>query len=277
MDLWNRSLVAVTAVLAALLLAALGVTALLNRYPTTRDVPTTTADDFPGRSSITRLPRSAPLEVRRLRRRADYLGQELAKRNAVIQELTEEIKRLERQVRRLREERDASVSSIGSVGFEVDELFASDLMSDSMVEAYLDAGSDEDALGEPPPEEEAADSQLPPARAPRSLEAELEALRGLLDDWQLQADAELVELQATHDQLLASIQAALVRIGPPAVPGLIAALESPHIETRIWAAETLRALGTDAEAATAALELSRSDADPDVRAAVEDALAAIRN
>jgi HEAT repeat protein len=69
--------------------------------------------------------------------------------------------------------------------------------------------------------------------------------------------------------------AALVRIGPPALPGLTAALTDPNPAVRRDAADILRDLGPRAKSAAPALAKALEDEDPHVRLAVVRALGAV--
>jgi hypothetical protein len=68
---------------------------------------------------------------------------------------------------------------------------------------------------------------------------------------------------------------ALGRIGPPAVPPLVAALESSDPQTRLRAAEVLARMGSDAKDAVPALTRLLDDPDEEIRKAATRALGQI--
>jgi HEAT repeat protein len=76
---------------------------------------------------------------------------------------------------------------------------------------------------------------------------------------------------------LAQIDPACPATSPKSVPVLIHALESPQPAVRFRAIEALQCLGPKASDAVEALEALRDDADPTVRQAAAEALAAIRS
>lgn len=72
-----------------------------------------------------------------------------------------------------------------------------------------------------------------------------------------------------------AVTEALARIGPPAVPSLIAALEDEDTEVRLQAAHGLARMGPKAELAVPALILTLEDSDAEVRQASARALGQI--
>ena len=65
---------------------------------------------------------------------------------------------------------------------------------------------------------------------------------------------------------------ALVKIGAPAVPQLIEALESDDVSVRLMALNTLGLIGADAREAIPAIKKALQDPDADVRNRAKDAL-----
>jgi len=65
---------------------------------------------------------------------------------------------------------------------------------------------------------------------------------------------------------------ALVKIGPPAVPPLIEALESDDVNVRLMSLNTLGLIGSDAKDAIPAIKKALDDPDADVRNMAQDAL-----
>lgn len=65
---------------------------------------------------------------------------------------------------------------------------------------------------------------------------------------------------------------ALVKIGAPAVPPLIKALDSDNVDTRLMAVNTLGLLGPKAKEAIPALKKKLADPDSSVQARAKDAI-----
>lgn len=268
MDLWNRSVAAVTLGLAALLLVGVGLGSLLSRYPAATSVSLEADDSALPPAGMQRVPRPPPRnpELLRLRQRTAMLEEELEKRNRAVESLQDNVGQLERERNDLRQQRDASMALVNMMS------------TDAPGDPASDAALDRTAVPEnEPPAEEPAPAEIQRQMELVELREQLEQLQALFDAAQLASDRELALLRERETALRGAITAAFVRVGPPAVPGLIASLENEHAEVRRWAAETLESLGPDGQAALNALALTQNDSDPQVRAAVQRAIRAIQN
>ncbi|MCU0876297.1 MAG: HEAT repeat domain-containing protein [Pirellulaceae bacterium] len=101
----------------------------------------------------------------------------------------------------------------------------------------------------------------------------IQPLRTIRDAQVRPADYSLLPLDAWTEQQAAAD--ALGRIGPPAVPPLVAALESSDPQARLRAAEVLARMGSDAKAAVPALTRLLDDPDEQIRKAATRALGRI--
>lgn len=133
-----------------------------------------------------------------------------------------------------------------------------------------------------PPESPRDNAAEPPAEASPS--AQPSAQSGLDEELQAaelelsleEANARAAQLEAVLANRRSAKLAALKRIGPAAVDGLIEALESPRVEVRLWACDALADLGQDAMEAEEALRMLLDDSDAEVRVRATVALQRIR-
>jgi hypothetical protein len=131
--------------------------------------------------------------------------------------------------------------------------------------------------GPPEPGAAKSPSDPPPSAPPEYISTSgvpLQPVRTIRDSQvRLAEHSSLLPLEAWTEQQAAAD--ALGRIGPPAVPPLVAALESSDPQTRLRAAEVLARMGSDAKDAAPALTRLLDDPDEQIRKAATRALGRI--
>jgi chromosome segregation ATPase len=107
------------------------------------------------------------------------------------------------------------------------------------------------------------------------LQEELSRAQRELDQLKVAQDQETMERLREATVLENAAASVLLSVGREAVPALRDALNHPSPAVRQWAATVLGGIGPEADDALAALTEALSDADPNVRSAVQSALEAI--
>jgi hypothetical protein len=276
MELWNRSLVAVVTVLGALLCGVVVLSALLVRFPTSAPEhdPLAQGNFLPAMREIPEETRNVialrTLELVTSRAR-------IAQLEANEREYRNQIRTLQSQLREIREqfqqtdlERDASLEwlnvLLASSDFGGSPGNSTDLESTGMPATLAE---DDEATREL----ETFERQL----ELDELREQVASLQRLVEDLQTAADLEMAELLIKKRQLGHTTAELFARLGEEGVPILVDGLESPDPLVRQWAANSLRLLGPEGQAAIPYLLLALDDGDERVREAAQLALSAIRD
>jgi hypothetical protein len=265
MELWNRSITAVTFMLAALVLAAFGVTAFMSRYPS-KSPNVRQASMNPSFPSTSRLPQQTSdaialrsLELARARDRIAELETRLREEHQQLVTLRTAVERLQTHSSNLEAERDASID------------WANTLITKETPPTTAAAAEEPNAATPANPETPNEQGQL----EVEELRAQVAEMRGLLDEVEASAENEATQLRTELTRLQQLTADLLSETGSAAVPALSEMLESREPRERLWAARMLKAIGPDADNAMAALMLALSDPDAEVRAAAQEAINAI--
>jgi HEAT repeat protein len=89
------------------------------------------------------------------------------------------------------------------------------------------------------------------------------------------ANALVAQLKSADPEARGKASLAIIRLGEPAVPGLVEMLKSEDTQQRVTAASTLFGMGTKAKAAVPALAEALSDPSTDLRVSAAMALESI--